>query len=184
MPNSNASPLAAHRPGEVLIHFEPAGALTPQFAQSLQAVGGQVAGIVARPGGGAELSRVTLGQGVSVEKAIEILSRMPGVKYVEPDYVVSVAATSNDPGVTGGQTWGLYGDVGSPTNAFGSQATEAWAAGTGSMKVGIGVVDSGVDYTHPDLFLNIWLNQKEIPLSFRGALTDADSDGLITFRDL
>jgi subtilisin family serine protease len=185
MPNFNASPLATHRPGEVLVQFEPGSALTPVFAQSLQAVGGQVAGIVAQPGGGAELARVTLGQGVSVEHAIEILSRMPGVKYVEPDYVVSVAATSNDPSVTGGQTWGLYGDMGSPSNAFGSQATEAWAAGfTGSTKVGIGVVDSGVDYTHPDLFLNIWLNQKEIPLSFRAALTDADSDGLITFRDL
>jgi Ca2+-binding RTX toxin-like protein len=70
-------------------------------------------------------------------------------------------------------------------NAYGSQANEAWADGdTGAMTSVVGVIDTGIDYTHPDLYLNIWLNQREIPTTFRARLNDIDTDGLITFRDL
>jgi len=98
---------------------------------------------------------------------------------------VSIAAVSNDPGYSNGSLWGMLGDTGTITNAYGSQANEAWAAGhTGSMKTIVGVIDTGIDYTHPDLYLNIWLNQREIPITLRASLSDIDSDGLITFRDL
>ena len=44
-------------------------------------------------------------------------------------------------------------------NAFGSQADEAWAAGhTGSRNVYVGITDTGVQITHPDLDANIWTN--------------------------
>lgn len=98
---------------------------------------------------------------------------------------VSIQAVSNDRDYLAGKTWGLYGDKTNPANAFGSQAGEAWAAGhVGSMKVAIGVIDSGVDYLHPDLYSNIWLNQGEIPFAMRGLLVDTDADKIISFRDL
>jgi len=98
---------------------------------------------------------------------------------------IFIDAISNDPGYTSGNLWGMYGDTTTVVNAFGSQAGEAWAAGaTGTSSTIVGVIDTGIDYTHPDLYLNVWLNQAEIPVALRAALRDINSDGLITFRDL
>jgi hypothetical protein len=79
----------------------------------------------------------------------------------------------------------MEGDASTPANPYGSQAAEAWAAGfTGSYTVTVAVQDTGIDYTHIDLYLNIWLNQQEIPSAFRSALIDTNGDALITFWDL
>jgi len=98
---------------------------------------------------------------------------------------ISIAVTSNDTHYASGLLWGMLGDTGPIRNSFGSQANEAWAEGaTGSTSSVVGVIDSGIDYTHPDLYLNIWLNQREIPTTLRASLADIDGDDLITFRDL
>ena len=53
----------------------------------------------------------------------------------------------------------MYGDAGTPANAYGSQASEAWAAGhTSCGNVVIGVIDEGIYFNHEDLAANIWTN--------------------------
>ncbi|NBP89542.1 MAG: peptidase S8, partial [Planctomycetia bacterium] len=54
-------------------------------------------------------------------------------------------------------------------------ATEAWQVSTGSRDVIVGVVDSGIDYTHPDLAANIWVNPGEIA----GNGIDDDGNGFV-----
>ena len=49
--------------------------------------------------------------------------------FVEPNWIVSHSATSNDSYYTNGSLWGMYGDGSSPANQYGSQAAEAWGAG-------------------------------------------------------
>ena len=42
-------------------------------------------------------------------------------------------------------------------------ASEAWVMETGNSDIIIAVIDSGIDYNHPDLAENIWINKDEIP---------------------
>ena len=177
----------SHAPGEILLQFAH-GVGDSARAEALASVSGQAVEVVRGDLPGqidGHLLRVELPTGVTEEQAIEVLSRRPEVEFAEKNWTVSIDAVSNDTGYTNGSLWGMYGDQTPVKNAFGSQAGEAWAAGaTGSTKVAVGVVDTGIAYTHIDLYLNTWLNQGEIPLSFRSSLTDVDADGLITFRDL
>nr|NIP14984.1 S8 family serine peptidase [Pseudomonadales bacterium]NIX08273.1 S8 family serine peptidase [Pseudomonadales bacterium] len=106
--------------------------------------------------------------GKGVERAIKALSRHPAVRIAEPDYVLTHNADSNDPYYTNGNLWGMYGDASSPSNAYGSQAAEAWGNGgnggdgyTGDAGVYIGVIDEGLQYTHEDLAANVWTNSAE-----------------------
>ena len=169
--------------GRVLLKFK-AGASGAERDAALKKVGGTIEESFGFDGR-EHVHKVKLGDGVHADQAAETLSVNGAVDYAEQDYVVHSAVVSNDPGFTGGRMWGMAGDKSSPANQFGTQAAEAWAAGyTGSTKVAVGVIDSGVDYTHPDLYLNVWLNNAEIPLSIKASLVDVDKDGNITFRDL
>jgi subtilisin family serine protease len=192
---------------DILLQFS-AGADLAQVKAALQAVNGHQAELVrAGDADAGPLLRVELPKGQDLQGAVDILSEQPGVVFAEPNQFVNIVsdeaadvagmaedataddiqieAVSNDAGYLNGSLWGMEGDQTAIKNQYGSQAGEAWTAGyTGNMKTVVGVVDTGIDYTHVDLYLNIWLNQGEIPVSFKAQLKDIDTDGLITFRDL
>ena len=113
---------------------------------------------------------------LSTMDAISRLQGLPEIEYAEPNFIYNHHATSNDPSYTNGTLWGMYGDATSPTNQYGSQAGEAWAAGnTGSSTVYIGIIDEGYMYTHEDLAANAGTNPGEIA----GNGVDDDGNGLV-----
>lgn len=145
-----------------------------------------------RQRGRGRIERISLPSSSNLQEAIQTLQKVPGVVKVEPNLVYKSQEVSNDPLYSTGSLWGMYssdnpvvGPTGT-TNQCGSQAEQAWNLGyIGNSTVVVGVIDTGVDYTHPDLYLNIYLNPGEIKtLPFYNSLVDTDSDGLITFRDL
>ena len=97
--------------------------------------------------------------------ALEALGKAKGieVEYAEPNFIYTHEATTSDPYYTNGSLWGMYGDATTPANQYGSQAGEAWAAGhTGLASVFVGVIDEGIQFTHPELDGQIWNNPFDV----------------------
>jgi subtilisin family serine protease len=96
---------------------------------------------------------------LAVLQAVEKMKGAEGVEYAEPNYIYTHDATSTDTYYTNGSLWGMYGDVSTPANQYGSQAAEAWASGhTGSNTVYVGIIDEGSMFNHTDLAANFWTN--------------------------
>lgn len=122
--------------------------------------------------------------GVGVGVALAAYQASPWVLYAEPNYTLRPAATvPNDPRFP--EQWALEntGQGGGSPDAH-IKATLAWDCCTGSLRQVVAVIDTGIDYDHEDLYLNVWINSREIPESRRGNLFDLDGDGIITFWDL
>jgi|GEM_PF-2205218 len=98
----------------------------------------------------------------NVEKAIAALKDKDWVEYAEPNYVISINGTPNDPDFS--ELWGMNntGQTDGKVDAD-IDAPEAWDKETGSEEVVVGIIDTGVDVTHEDLADNIWTNPGEIP---------------------
>jgi serine protease len=104
---------------------------------------------------------------------VKQLQSDPNVEYAEPNYIFKDSSyTSNDPLYTNGTLWGLNntgqngGTVDKDINA-----PEAWNTAASQPGVKIAILDSGVDYTHPDLAANIDL------LNTSGAVTPGNING-------
>ena len=97
------------------------------------------------------------------------------VEAVSPNYRNEIAATPNDTRYS--ELWGMHnsGQTGGTADAD-IDAPEAWNIHTGSASNIVVVIDTGLDYTHPDLAANVWVNALEHAGS---AGVDDDGNGYI-----
>ena len=104
----------------------------------------------------------------AVIDTIASLESHPQVEYVEPNYTIRVSLTPDDTYYS--MLWGLHSQSDRDIDA-----PEMWNHFQGSNSIMIGVIDTGIDYNHPDLQQNIWTNPGEIP----GNGIDDDNNGFI-----
>jgi subtilisin family serine protease len=123
--------------------------------------------------------RVKLPPGKSVKAAIaeNWRARDRRILAVEPNYRVRIAGVPDDPLFT--QMWGLNntGQSGGTEDAD-IDAPETWDVATGvpeTSEVIVAIIDTGIDYLHPDLAENVWVNAGEIG----GNNIDDDGNGYV-----
>lgn len=138
--------------GEVLVKFRSVA------AQSAAQIGRIVEAESLEPIGRGDIGLIR-SRNMDVVSLIRELSAQPEVEYAEPNYIVHADAIPNDSAFN--NLWGLrnsgqkiQGITGVPDADI--SATWAWDVSGGSRDNVIGVVDSGVDYNHPDLAANMW----------------------------
>lgn len=156
----DAAPEGSYMPAEVLVKFR-AGTKGAQAEGLHRVIGAEVL----RSAMGVEgLQLVRLPQGVSVKEAVRRYMEDPAVEYAEPNYIYWPEVTFPDDTYFS-QQWSLHNE-GQTMNGVPDadmDMPEAWDITTGSRDIIVAVIDTGVDYSHPDLGPNIWINPNEIP---------------------
>jgi subtilisin family serine protease len=164
-----APPIEA-MPGELLVKFKsgtPSARIQAALPRSM-AISAKAFSVV--PG----LRHVKLAPGVALDSALEEYRARPDVEYAEPNYIVRINAIPNEPRFV--EQWGLNntGQSGGFPNAD-IDAPEAWDLTQGDSSIVVAVIDTGVDYTHPDLAANIYSN----PAECNANGIDDDSNGFV-----
>ncbi len=166
----SGEPLAPHHPEHVLVRFRTSAtvaAMQTAHVAAENAVTVRSYACIDR----LRLVRVPHG---TVASALTAYRQNPNVLYAEPDYKVYASVTPNDPNFS--MQWSLN-NTGQTGGSSGSdiRAASAWDMFTGSASVKVAVIDSGVDYTHPDLVDNMNVNPLELP----GNGIDDDGNGWV-----
>lgn len=112
---------------------------------------------------GFDMYSVRLTPGTDLNTALAYFAAQPGVEAAEMDAFVHATRLPNDPS---------YGSLYGPGRIG---AETVWDRTTGNPNFVVGVIDSGVDYTHPDLAANMWTNPGEVA----GDRLDNDNNGYV-----
>ncbi|MBW7992863.1 MAG: S8 family serine peptidase, partial [Planctomycetes bacterium] len=187
---SSGNDSAAYKQGELIVRFADVDAFSQLSEGPLlmgplttQAVKGALSDFILT---GSEIEKeygevspglavVRLPDGTTVTEAFVLFNQSANVLYAEPNYKYKLFAVPNDPMFS--DLWGFdnTGQTGGTEDAD-VDAPEAWDFETGDPEIIIAVADTGIDYTHPDLADNMWVNDAEL----RGAPdVDDDNNGYI-----
>ncbi len=102
---------------------------------------------------------------VDVDSLTNVLEQDAGVAYAVPNHLFKVDWTPDDPGLE--KQWGLSK----------IQAEKAWDFTRGDPSVLLAVIDTGIDYNHPDLARSLWVNPGE-DLNHNGRVDSTDFNGV------
>jgi subtilisin family serine protease len=94
----------------------------------------------------------------TVQTLIQLLAARGDVE-VEPNYILRAIGLPNDPSLSA--LWNLG-------SSPGIHATSVWSFTTGNAATVVGVIDSGIDYTHPDLAANVWSAPSQFTVTVGG----------------
>ncbi len=121
----------------------------------------------------AHVYRARVAPGVDVDQAVAELARDPHVEWAQPDFRAQADREFDDPFLASSGSWGqAYPDL---WGLHRIAAPAAWDRALGE-GITVAVVDTGVDYAHPDLAPNAWVNPGE-DLDRDGRAEDSDRNG-------
>jgi subtilisin family serine protease len=151
----------SYRQGELLVKMKP-GTVPAMAAGTLSAMGSFQARNI-----GGDLQVVQLPPGVSMREGMSLYNQDPNVLAVSPNYLRKALQGSRCL-PQAGEDFTLQWNMDNPGAISGYvedadvDGPEAWCVTEGTYPNIIAIVDSGVDYTHPDLAPNMWVNQHEL----------------------
>jgi thermitase len=177
--------LSPHVPGEALVKVKPG--LTGRFLAKKSLLGAEVKDELRLVAGNYFLLKSTAKSTASLVSQLEAL---PEVIFAEPNYIYkteALTATGAPADPLYEKLWGLRNTgANEPDRSGGTSTTpgvagadvaaeKAWAITRGSNKIVVAIIDTGIDYRHPDLEKNLWVNMMEIP----GNQVDDDQNGYV-----
>lgn len=153
-----------YKTGELIVRFAPKDNGIQRNAegknQVLSSLGGAVLvrDFTIVPG----LALVKLPSGKSVQDSLGIFNKSNDILYAQPNYYLEYTTIPNDTRFE--ELWGLHntGQTDGMTDAD-IDASDAWDIYTDSDVI-VAVIDTGIDYNHPDLANNMWTNEAECAL--------------------
>ena len=144
-----------YKKGELLVRLKP-GVTDAQAAALHRSLGSINLGGIPK----LRLQRIRLREGLPEPEAIAFYEASAIVEHAERHALRYPDRAANDPYID--LQWGLAN----------IKAGEAWDITPGKPEVVVAVIDTGVDYRHPDLQANIWINTAEL-----NGLPGVDDDG-------
>lgn len=143
------------REGELLVRFRQ-GSSEEEKTSAVLSRGGHRR---ARLRGESNIEKLEIPRGQTPEAMAAQLLTDPTVEFAEPNFLIHHdEITPNDPRF--GEQWALQ-NTGQQGGAYGADigVAEGWKVTTGDYSTVIAVIDSGIDFAHPDLKASEWTNQ-------------------------